>query len=149
MNTIIRPFRFALFVLLGAGGVTAALAIFAACAHATVVADGSPPMLVTPAVAAEQGLPVAAWLMIALSALVSLERIVRGLAQLSGIIAKRTTNTFDDAVHDKLDRVADVLDEVVAVMRGAQPVPPPLPAEPNVHTRETSPGTLETIKETP
>lgn len=144
-----KPFRFACFVILGSAGVLAALAIFAAaCAHAaTVVMDGAPaPVLATPA---SQGLPIAAWLMIALSALYSAGRIVRGLADLTGVIAKRTTNTVDDAIHEKLDKLADGLDEVVAIVKGVQPPPvvvvaPPAPAT-DAHTASTSPGTLTTI----
>lgn len=111
-------------VLIWSALALALLAVVAGFAHATVVMDGTPAPVIVKPVPVDQGLPIAAWILGGLGALAGIDRLVRALADLLGIIAKRTPNTMDDAVHAKLDKLADGLDEVVAVVRGVVPSGP-------------------------
>lgn len=134
MTTIIRPLRYVLLVLLGAGTVTGALAIFAACAHADP--GGSAPA----AVAAD----TATWLLGGLVALKLLEMVLTW-------VAPRTKATWDDDLRDAVHGVREATQEILTHVKAptttttvnvTQPAAAP---EPTVHTRETSPGTTSTI----
>jgi hypothetical protein len=135
----IRPLQFIIFVLLGAVGVTAGLALFAACAHAAVPAEQAPPQGI-------DATTVAAWT----GALLSVAGILYAVLR---IIAPRTKTLVDDEVRDIL---AELLTHArtqaaqgpaaTTTVVVAQPASAAAPAtEPTVHTASTSPGTISTI----
>jgi hypothetical protein len=99
-----------------------ALMTFARCAHAAVVVSGPPVIIET-----HPGLPLEAWIALGIAALGSIRGIVRGIADLAGMIAKRTSNTVDDGIHEKLDLVADTLDEIATLIPPRKSPGPVLP----------------------
>lgn len=96
---------------------SACYTIGAAHAAASVVVDTGPPA--APA-APTPGLPIEMWIMLAITALGALRSIVRGAAELMGLISRRTANTVDDDVYRRLDGVADTLDDILTRLPGTK-----------------------------
>jgi hypothetical protein len=151
---MIKPFRFILLVLLGAVGLTAGFALFAACAHAKVVMTGAPEVRVVTGVDPDA---VVAWIG-AITGTGSLVLVI--VFKILQVVAPRTPATWDDDLRDTIGVVLGMRDHVQEILThartaAAQAAPTTTvvvaqaPTEPSVHTASTSPGTISTIKETP
>jgi hypothetical protein len=114
-----------------------------ASASADVPAEQAPAIVLAPGSLANQAVP---WL---LGALVGLKVLEMLLARVSPL----TKTKLDDEAYVKLHAVNEIATEILTHVRTPTAVTSVVvnqpPAEPNVHTATTSPGTLSTITETP